>query len=586
MEKTRDIQVSQYGRILWQYLRPHWHRSLGLAVLLFASIGLQIYVPQILQKFIDSAVPGVDANVLLVAAAGFVGLSLAQRVFGIGATLIGTDLGWRATNELREDLAEHCLRLDMTFHKQYTPGKLIERIDGDVLALANFFSQFAVQMLGGVLLLVGILAALYLEDWRIGLAMTGFALVSLLLLSVLRNYAVKESEAERETSANLYGFIEERLSCREDIRANGGAPYTLKRFYETNSTYTITGVNAWVRRSTLWQLSILLFSLGFVFALAVGGVLYSRGIISLGTAYIISQYTSLLFGPIERLTAQFQDLQKAAASIGRVTDLMAIKSKLTNEGSDKLTEGPLSLEFDHVSFTYDDGDERVLQDISFSLAPGKTMGVLGRTGCGKTTLTRLIFRLYDVSEGAIRVDGHELSHLPMDHLRQRVGIVTQDVQLFEGTVRDNITLFDHNVPDDRLTGLLYQLGLGTWFDSLDKGLDSELSAGGGGLSAGEAQLLAFARVFLQDPGVVILDEPSSRLDPATEQKLDRAMADLLKGRTAIIIAHRLGTVERVDDILVMANGRVEEQGDRQTLAHDPNSHFYRLLNTSMEGALA
>jgi ABC-type multidrug transport system fused ATPase/permease subunit len=233
----------------------------------------------------------------------------------------------------------------------------------------------------------------------------------------------------------------------------------------------------------------------------------------------------------------------------------------------------------------------VLHDLTFTLTPGTTLGLLGRTGSGKTTISRLLFRLYDPSAGAVRVGGVDLRAARRDDLRARVGMVTQDVQLFRATVRDNVTFFDGSVPDARIVAAMEDLGLGDWLRQLPEGLDTVLGAGGGaGVSAGEAQLLAFTRVFLKDPGLVLLDEASSRLDPATERLIDRAVERLLgwdgagRGgrRTAIIIAHRLGTIQRADQVMILEHGRVAEYRARAALAADPTSRFAALLRTGLE----
>jgi ATP-binding cassette subfamily B protein len=208
------------------------------------------------------------------------------------------------------------------------------------------------------------------------------------------------------------------------------------------------------------------------------------------------------------------------------------------------------------------------------------LGLLGRTGSGKTTLTRLLFRFYDADAGEVRIGGRPVGALRLAPLRQRVGMVTQDVQIFNATVRENLALFDPKIEDERILAAIEELGLWSWYQSLEAGLDTVITSGS--LSAGESQLLAFARVFLKDPGIVVLDEPSSRLDPATEAQIDRAVQQLLAGRTAIIIAHHLGTVERVDEIAILADGRIEEYGPRGPLAQDPGSRFARLLAAGLE----
>jgi ABC-type multidrug transport system fused ATPase/permease subunit len=214
------------------------------------------------------------------------------------------------------------------------------------------------------------------------------------------------------------------------------------------------------------------------------------------------------------------------------------------------------------------------------------LGVLGRTGSGKTTIARLIFRLYDPQVGHIRLGDHDLRDLRQSQLRQRIGLVTQDIQLFHATVRDNLTFFDPTVADEWIVAVLEELGLGRWFHALPEGLATRLAPDGGGLSAGQAQLLAFARVFLHNPGLVVLDEASSRLDPATERAVEQAVERLLQGRTAIIIAHRLPTVQRADKLLILERGQIVEFGLREELAADASSRFAQLLRTGMEEALA
>jgi ABC-type multidrug transport system fused ATPase/permease subunit len=214
------------------------------------------------------------------------------------------------------------------------------------------------------------------------------------------------------------------------------------------------------------------------------------------------------------------------------------------------------------------------------------LGVLGRTGSGKTTLTRLLFRLYDPDAGAIRLGDVDIRHASLADVRRHVGMVTQEVQLFNASVRDNLTLFNRRVADEAIVRALREIGLWEWFQSLPDGLDTQLGPAGGGLSAGQAQLLALTRVFLRDPGLVILDEASSRLDPATERLLERAIDRLFANRTGIVIAHRLGTVQRADDILILEHGRIAEYGRRKELAANPNSRFAHLLRTGLEEVLA
>jgi ATP-binding cassette subfamily B protein len=286
------------------------------------------------------------------------------------------------------------------------------------------------------------------------------------------------------------------------------------------------------------------------------------------------------------LSQQVRSLQSIGATVQRIGELLMSESKIKDGlRDDILSAEALGVQLEDVSFAYAD-DKPVIQNLSLSLDPGKVLGLLGRTGSGKTTLARLIFRLYDVDSGMIRLSGVDIRDARVNALRQRVALVTQDVQVFQASVRDNITLFDPDIPNERIHEVINALELADWYDNLPEGLDTMLESGGRSLSAGEAQLVAFARVFLRDPGLVILDEASSRIDPATERLVERAIHKLLENRTAIIIAHRLCTVNRADDILIIEEGCAMEYGNRQDLLADPTSRFSKLQNTGLEGLLA
>ncbi|ADV68883.1 ABC transporter ATP-binding protein [Deinococcus maricopensis] len=566
--------------VLGTYLKPLWPRALLMAALLLGSVGLNLLAPQVLRAFLDAATNhDVNVGVLVRLAGVFLGVSIAVQLLSAGATYAGADVGWAATNRLRADLARHLLGLDMSYHKDRTPGEMIERIDGDVTALSNFFSQFAVRVFGALLLLLGALVMFWREDWRLGLGISVFAVGTLFALNVARKPGVEPTRREREASARLFGFIEERLTGLDDVRALGAGHHTLNAFLRVQRDFYTRARAAWLARSTVWQLSFFLFTLAYAIVIASAVGLYAAGAITLGTAFLLYQYMTMIDEPINQLAQQLQDLQKAGASLIRVSEILALRSDLPG-GERPVPVGALEVRFEHVQFAY--GDASVLQDVHLTIPAGHTVGLLGRTGSGKTTLTRLLSRLYDPTSGAVILGGVDTRDADLHALRERVAVVTQDVQLFQASVRDNLTLFDPSLPDARITEALTEVGLDSWLAGLPEGLHSSLPAGS--LSAGEAQLLAFARVLLRDPGLVILDEPSSRLDPATEAKLTAAMRRLTEGRTAIIIAHRLDTVARVDDILVLGEGRVLEFAPRARLAANPRSQYAALLRAGAHHA--
>jgi ATP-binding cassette subfamily B protein len=406
----------------------------------------------------------------------------------------------------------------------------------------------------------------------------------------------------------MYGFVEEQLTAAEDIRANGAVDFSLREIHRLQGNIQFhdykTGIKTWL----INNITGVTLAAGLILAVTSGYLLYSAALVTIGTVYLFVHYINLLEQPIWTLTHQVQSFQTIGACVERLSELRKLQPKVQDaaltfdptpaeqgssaqpreqvaSGSQTLPDGPLTLDFQHVSFSYN-AENTILDDLTFQVQPNSVLGLLGRTGSGKSTLTRLIFRLYDPTAGTILANGHDLRGVGLHALRRRIGVVTQEVQLFRASVRDNLTFFDRSIPDARIHAVLDELELGEWVHSLANGLDTELQTGGHSLSAGEAQLLAFARIFLRDPGLVILDEASSRLDPATEQRIERAIDRLVRGRTAIIVAHRLGTVHRASEIMILDDGHIIEHGSRQQLAADSSSKFARLLQTGMEEVLA
>jgi len=604
-----SIPLREYWQLLADYLKPQKWRVALLTVLLFGVIGLRIVNPLIIRGFLDSAQAGGALDQLLISGGLFLLFALLVQGMSIAATYVGELVGWTATNNLRADMALHALRLDMSFHNDKTPGEMIERIDGDVIDLAIFFSQLVIQVIGNSLLLIGVLVALAREDWRVGIVVTTFSMLALFTLGKLRDIAVPHWKVAREAHADLYGYIEEQLSGTEDIRSSGATDYVMRGLYENGRKVYVAESRAGIKGIGVWLAWQFWHVVGRMVAFIAGYLLFTHNLITLGTAYLFVYYVETIFGPLRHLTMQMERFQKAAGSIMRLRELKALESKITDDGTAVLPARPLGVRFANVNFGYNEHD-LVLKDVSFSLSAGRVLGVLGRTGSGKTTIARLLFRLYDVTSGEIRLapdasdagetgDGGSFGSspavdrraapdinvrdLPLGSLPHHIGIVTQDVQLFRATVRQNLTLFDTTIPDARILDVIRDLQLTNWFEGLPEGLDTEID-GGKALSAGEGQLLAFARVFLRNPGLVILDEASSRLDPATERRIEHAIDRLFEGgehtRTAIIIAHRLDTVQRADDILILDDGRVAEHGSREALLRNPDSRFSQLLRAA------
>ncbi len=582
-----NLSFKSYWNLLSDHIRPQKGRFILLACLMFGSIGLRIFAPQIMRKFIDSALAGEALQTLTWTAIAFIGIAIIQQVVAVSVTYLGENVAWTATYDLRAELAEHALHLDMKFHNDHTPGELIERIDGDVTELATFFSQFALNLIANGLLLIGILAALFIEDWRAGLGFTVYSVLTITILGKVKDIAVPHQKARREAEAQIYGFIEEQLAGTEDIRSNGAVDFSIQELFRLHGVKLIHDRKAHFKRWIIENAMGFALTLGSLLAITSGYWLFSAGLVTIGTVYLFVHYINLLEEPFWAMTHEIESFQTIGACVERLTEFRNFKAEVVNGTGVEILSQPngLALKFEDVGFSYN-GNDSVLSNLSFDLKPGAILGLLGRTGSGKTTLGRLIFRLYDVNSGSIKINNSDLREARLETLRRNIAIVTQDVQLFRANIRDNLTFFDRSISDEKIMATLEELELGDWLQSQPKGLDTELETGSRSLSAGEAQLLAFTRVFLRNPGLVILDEASSRLDPATEQRLERAIDKLLKNRTAIIIAHRLDTVHRADEIMILDKGIVSEYGNRKQLAADPASRFHQLLQTGMEEVLA
>jgi ATP-binding cassette, subfamily B, bacterial len=566
------------------YLRPHRLRLALLAVLFSLGIGLQLANPLLAKTFIDQASAGAPFDRLIRIAALFLAVALLTQVATVAEVYVAEDLGWCTTNALRVDLTAHVLALDDGFHADHGAGELLERIDGDVAGIAGFFSRFVVHVLGSALFLLGVLALLWREDWRIGGLLTAFALASVVYLVRGGGFVGRRSRQSRVVNADLSAYLEERLSALPDIKANGADDATMRGLHERLAARFQVDRDALLAASLFSGAANAALVAATVASLAMAAWLLQSAAITLGGVYLMFRYTSMLRMPLERLSRHMNSFQRAMGGIVRVRELLATEPRITDGHVTARSAGALAVELDSVTFAY--GREPVLRNVSLRVEPGHVLGLLGRTGSGKTTIARLLFRLYDVDGGAVRVDGIDVRDLRVDDLQRRIGLVTQDVQLFAGTLRDNVRLFDPDVGDDRLVAVFASLGLDEWLAELPEGLDTVLGPTDRGLSAGEAQLVALARVFLEDPGLVVLDEASSRLDPHTEALLEHAIDRLLAGRTGIVIAHRLRTIERADEVVLLDRGRMVEHGDRLALAADSTSRFAELLRTGLPGVRA
>ncbi|MCP5097192.1 MAG: ABC transporter ATP-binding protein, partial [Chloroflexi bacterium] len=392
-----------YKSLLLNYLRPQKGAVMLLTVLILVSITLQLVNPQLVRRFLDAVETGRDLQSLIGTAVIFMTIAILAQAIKLVATVVGENVAWTATNNLRADLALHCLQLDMSFHKTNKPGELIERVDGDVNQLANFFSQLVIQLVSNLLLLLGVLVLLWLVDWRVGLTITAVSLTGLLLLNWIKTFTIPRWQKLRQISSDLFGYLEEWLTGTEEIQTNHGAPYVMQRLFDLLQQRWRGMQSAMRLNLVVMALPTIVPTLAYIAAFLWGDALFGDSVLTIGTVYLIFYYIDVIKSPLWTIQRQIQDLQQASASLNRIATLFAQQPTILDGQIDQLPSGALSVQFEQVSFHYEDDETAVLTKIDFHLVPGKIIGVLGRTGSGKSTLTRLLYRFYDPTAGQIAI---------------------------------------------------------------------------------------------------------------------------------------------------------------------------------------
>lgn len=578
--EIEDARAGQWSTLV-ALVRPQKWSYVGLTMALTVLALLPLFGPLLIGAVVDRAIAGADATELIALAGLYLVLALAGQVTAAGVAWASTSLAWRTANDLRMQMVEHVLGLDQEFHRRNPPGALIQRIDGDVTSVSDFLGQVVTAVGSAILILVGTVTILAVLDWRLAAAMLLYIGAAGVVAIRYRGRLINESEGVLGARARLFGGIEEKLNAAEDIRGNGAGPHAMTRFVEDASFLLDTRMReegAFVR---LWWGLNLAIVICTVASLVLGAVMVSAGAITVGTAFVLFQYTQQIRRPLDTIVERYEVAQKAVSALNRVAKLRAERPTIADTGTVNPPTGPLSVRFDDVEFHYTIG-EPVLRSFDLELMAGRSLGVVGRSGSGKTTMSRLVARLLETTSGTLSLSGVPIDDIPIGELRRRVAVVPQEVQLYDGSLRDNITLFRHAggraddpaISDEVVESTLQEIGLG---HLLKGGLDRSVFDTNLGLSAGESQLLALARVWLRNPDLVVLDEATARIDPRSERTVQAAIQKLLAGRTSIVIAHRLSTLSHVDDIAVLDHGELVEFGPREELERRPGGRYRSML---------
>jgi ATP-binding cassette, subfamily B, bacterial len=565
-------------QLLRELMRDRWLVATGsVACMVISTVGYAVAVP-LAGATVDALLAGTDARP---AALGALAGALAGSIGWSISDVFLNDLVSAGAVRLRDRMVTRTLALPVSFFTDRSVGEVTDRLSTDVDTLARgVFVQgkrIAMGMLGAVAALV---TSITVDPRLTALFVPACALIALAGWRAGRGVAMAMRQVQGEW-AEAAGTAEEAFGARDDLRQALGRGLVMRRWAEHSHR-----VAAHSRRTVRARNRLTLATVGslrlFQFVTLVSGTtLALRGDIGVGSVWAAFGLVTLFSARIEDVLQSLPQLTEAVAAGQRVGELLAETPERATTVTDPLGttvrwQEPVAVVFDRVSFAYGDGPD-VLHEVSLTVRPGRSLAVVGRTGSGKTTLSRLVNRSLEPAPGSVYLDGVDVGGIDLAELRSHVGVISQRVELLQATVRDNVTLYNDGISDARVLAAFELLGLAEWLDALPAGLDSELGAGQVVLSAGEQQLIAFARLLVRNPSVVVLDEATARLDPGTEALLQGAAERLLAGRTAIIIAHRLATIAGVDDIAVLDGGRVVEHGTRRALLADGTTRFARLV---------
>ena len=558
-------------RRLLRYLRPYRGRVALAILLLLGAAAVELVGPWLTKIAIDEAIPQGDRSLLLALTLGFVGALLLAFLLEFAQTLLTTWLGQRIMFDLRREIFAHLQRLRLPYLDRNPVGRMMTRVTNDVEVLNELFSSGIVTVFGDIFTLVGILVVMLLLDWR--LALVSYAVLPLVML-VAFVFRARIRDAYRDIRtrlARINAFLQERISGMPVVKLFGREKQTGARFREIDADYLDAHLRSITYYALFFPVIEFLTAVALALIIAYGGVQVTTGTLTVGVVAAFLQYARRFFRPIQDLSEKYNMLQGAMASSERIFKLLDEPVDDTRpawtgdaRGPGRGRTGRGEIEFRNVWFAYidrDDGEpEWVLRDVSFRIAAGERVAVVGHTGAGKTTLASLLMRFYEPQRGEILFDGVPIRSIPLAELRARIGLVLQDVFLFSRDVGYNIRFGRDDIPDDVMRAAAESVGAGDFIDRLPEGYDTPLGERGITLSVGQRQLLSFARALAFDPLVLILDEATSSVDSSLEERIEQAVETLMKGRTALVIAHRLSTVQTADRILVLHHGELREQG--------------------------
>ena len=550
------------------FLRSYKRESIGAALALMLVSGANLLAPLLVGRAIDDGIAPRKAEVILIVVAGLVGVALARGLFTFLQGYLAESASQGVAYDLRDALFERIERLSFSYYDRVQTGQLVQRITNDVEQIRNFAGSGVVQLANAVVMLLGAAALLFYLDPQ--LALVAMAVVPLIALLIIRFVRLIRPlfKGVQQTLGQLNSVLQEDLSGVRVIRAFAREDYETVRYGAVNDDLLARNLQTTRVFSNNFPFVFLLANLGTLAIVWFGGWQVINGRLSIGELVAFNTLLGFMLFPILTIGFLSASISRAGASATRVFEILDAPLEVT----DKPDASPLSsihcrVEFDDVSFRYPGSEREILSKISFVAEPGQTVAILGTTGSGKSTLVNLLPRFYDVTDGAVRLDGHDVRNVTLSSLRSQIGIVLQEARLFSGTVRDNIAFGRPDATDDEVQAAADAAQAGDFVRDLPNGYETVIGERGVGLSGGQRQRIAIARALLVDPRLLILDDSTSAVDAETEAAIQETLDSLMreKHRTVFVIAQRISTVRDADLILVVDNGTIAAMGTHEEL---------------------
>ncbi len=564
----REIVAGRGRKIRWTLglLRPYRTRIIFMVLAVVTSTAAALAPPYLAGRAIDAGIQTGDITALNVTIALFVIAVVVNAVTSWLQTWLVGWVGIRVLQDLREQVFKHIQRMSIGFFNRNSPGALISRMTNDIEALNQLISDGIVTLFANLLTLFGVVAIMLLLDWR--LALVTFAVLPLLLITslVFRKFSAGAFKETRERIAMVTSHLQETLSGVRVVRAFGQEDRHVARMTELNEANRQANMATVYLNASYFPATELLTAIGTSAILLFGGWQVIEGNIMIGVVVSFVGYLQLFFDPIQQLSQLYATYQQGMAALDKIFTLLDTEVEIV-DSPDAIDPPPLEgrITFDHVSFSYADDGNLATRDVDFQIEPGETVALVGSTGAGKSTLAKLITRFHDPQQGRILIDDRPLSDYRQRPLRRQMGIVPQEGFLFSGSIAENIAFGRPDASIEEIAEAADAVGATPFVERLSDGLETEVGERGVQLSSGQRQLVAFARVILAEPRILILDEATSAVDTRTEKVIERALDEVLHGRTAVVIAHRLSTIRRADRIIVLEHGQIVESGSHDEL---------------------